>query len=238
MANVANLRINAIVNDQATPALRRINGALNGLNSGMSGASGGALGAARALSGVGGGANLAAVGLGVAAAATAAVVAGTVALVKASVDAASKTESYRNTLLRMTGDAAKADATFRRLQDFADWSPFDDDAVMRSATMLMGAGVEAQDLTKVMTALSDVSGDSADTFQRASLAFAQMALKGRVSTEELNQFAEAGIPAQKMLADAMGMSSAALGDMIQKGLVPANKALPLLIDAKIGRAHV
>ena len=231
MANVANLRINAVVNDQATPALKRINGALNGLNSGMTGTSGGALGAARALTSVGSSGSMAAVGIGVAVAATAALVAGTVAVVKASVDAAAKTESYRNTLLRLTGDAAKADAMLAQLRDFADWSPFDDDAVMQSAQRLLGAGVAAEDLTKVMTALSDVSGDSADTFQRASLAFAQMALKGRVSTEELNQFAEAGIPAQKMLADAMGMSSAALGDMIQKGLVPANKALPLLIDA-------
>ncbi len=231
MANVANLRINAIVNDQATPALRRINGALNGLNSGMSGASGGALGAARALSGVGGGANLAAVGLGVAAAATAAVVAGTVALVKASVDAAAKTEGYRNTLLRLTGDAAKADATFKKLQDFADWSPFDDDAVIQSAQRLLGAGVAADDLTRVMTALSDVSGDSGETFQRASLAFSQMALKGKVSLEELNQLAEAGVPAQKLLADAMGVSSAAVADMASKGQLAANKTLPLLVEA-------
>lgn len=231
MANVANLRINAIVNDQATPALRRINGALNGLNSGMSGASGGALGAARALTGVGSGASMAAVGIGVAVAATAALVAGTAAVIKSSIDAAAKTESYRNTLLRLTGDAAKADEVLRKLQDFADWSPFDDEAVMQSAQRLLGAGVAADDLTKVMTALSDVSGDSAETFQRASVAFSQMALKGKVSQEELNQFAEAGIPAQKLLADAMGVTSGALGDMIQKGLVPANKALPLLIDA-------
>ena len=55
-------RINAIVNDQATPALKRINGALNGLDKGMSGASSGVTGAARALTSMGGGADLAAVG--------------------------------------------------------------------------------------------------------------------------------------------------------------------------------
>ena len=231
MANVANLRINAIVNDQATPALRRINGALNGLNSGMSGASGGALGAARALTGVGSGASMAAVGIGVAVAATAALVAGTAAVIKSSIDAAAKTESYRNTLLRLTGDAAKADATFRRLQDFADWSPFDDDAVMQAASRLLGAGVAADDLTRVMTALSDVSGDSGETFQRASLAFSQMALKGKVSVEELNQLAEAGIPAQKLLADAMGVSTQALADMASKGQLTATKTLPLLVKA-------
>lgn len=231
MANVANLRINAVVNDQASPALKRINGALNGLNSGMTGTSGGALGAARALTSVGSSGSMAAVGIGVAVAATAALVAGTVAVVKASVAAASEVEGYRNTLLRLTGDAAKADAMLAKLQDFADWSPFDDATVMQSAQRLLGAGVAAEDLTKVMTALSDVSGDSSETFLRASVAFSQMALKGKVSQEELNQFAEAGIPAQKMLADAMGVSTSALGEMISKGLVPANKALPLLVDA-------
>jgi tape measure domain-containing protein len=231
MANVANLRINAIVNDQATPALKRINGALTGLNRGMSGASGGALGAAQALTGIGNGASMAAVRLGVAAGAAAALVAGTMALVRASVTAAAETEGYRNTLLRLTGDAAKADATFKRLQDFADWSPFDDAAVMQSAQRLLGAGVAAEDLTRVMTALSDVSGDSAETFQRASLAFAQMALKGKVQTEELSQLAEAGIPAQRLLADAMGVSTAALAELASKGQLTANKTLPLLVQA-------
>lgn len=230
MANVANLRINAVVNDQATPALKRINGALNGLNSGMSGTSGGALGAARALTSVGGGANMAAIGIGVAVAATAALVAGTIAVVKASISAAAEVEGYRNTLLRLTGDAAKADATFKKLQEFADWSPFDDAAVMQSAQRLLGAGVAAEDLTRVMTGLSDISGDSAETFGRASLAFSQMLLKGKVSQEELNQFAEAGIPAQKMLADAMGVSTSALGEMASKGQLVSKKVLPLLID--------
>lgn len=230
MANVANLRINAVVNDQATPALKRINGALNGLNSGMSGTSGGALGAARALTSVGSSGSMAAVGIGVAVAATAALVAGTIAVVKASVAAASEVEGYRNTLLRLTGDAAKADATFKKLQDFADWSPFDDASVMQSAQRLLGAGVAAEDLTRVMTGLSDISGDSAETFGRASLAFSQMLLKGKVSQEELNQLAEAGIPAQKMLADAMGVSTSALGDMASKGLLVSKKVLPLLID--------
>ena len=144
MANVANLRINAVVVDQASPALKRINQALNGLNSGLSGTSGGALGAARALTNVGGGANLAAVGLGVAVAATAALVAGTYQLVKASVSAAAEVEGYRNTFIRLTGDATKADAILSKLQDFADWSPFDDQAVMKSAQMLLGAGVQAE----------------------------------------------------------------------------------------------
>jgi tape measure domain-containing protein len=91
--------------------------------------------------------------------------------------------------------------------------------------------VAADDLTRVMTALSDVSGDSGETFQRASLAFSQMALKGKVSVEELNQLAEAGIPAQKLLADAMGVSTQALADMASKGQLTASKTLPLLVDA-------
>jgi tape measure domain-containing protein len=196
----------------------------------MSGTSGGALGAARALTSVGGGASMAAVGIGVAVAATAALVAGTIAVVKASVAAASEVEGYRNTLLRLTGDAAKADATFKKLQDFADWSPFDDASVMQSAQRLLGAGVAAEDLTRVMTGLSDISGDSSETFLRSSLAFSQMLLKGKVSQEELNQFAEAGIPAQKMLADAMGVSTSALGEMASKGQLVSKKVLPLLID--------
>jgi hypothetical protein len=42
--------------------------------------------------------------------------------------------------------------------------------------------------------------------------------------------AEAGIPAQKMLADAMGVSTSALGEMASKGQLVSKKVLPLLID--------
>jgi hypothetical protein len=51
-----------------------------------------------------------------------------------------------------------------------------------------------------------------------------------VSGEELRQLAEAGVPAVRILANSMGKSVPEMTKMIEQGLVPASKALPMLVE--------
>lgn len=64
--------------------------------------------------------------------------------------------------------------------------------------------------------------------RRFSLATAQIAAKGRFQAEELLQYAEAGLPAQVALADALGISQLQLPKRLESGDISAQKALPLL----------
>lgn len=59
---------------------------------------------------------------------------------------------------------------------------------------------------------------SADQTERAMTTAAQIAAKGKLSQEEVLQLAEAGIPAQAMLARGMGVTSAELAVMQAKGI--------------------
>ena len=91
MASVSNLRINAIVNDQATAPLKRINGALRTLGQGQGAATKGVTGFAESLTGAASSGGMAAFGIGVA---TAAVVAIGAAAVAAGIRAGKAASAY------------------------------------------------------------------------------------------------------------------------------------------------
>jgi len=57
-------------------------------------------------------------------------------------------------------------------------------------------------------------------------ALSQIAAKGKVSTEELLQIAERGVPVFKLAADALGVNTAQLNKMLQQGEILSNDFLP------------
>ena len=79
-----------------------------------------------------------------------------------------------------------------------------------------------------MTQLGDAAQGNADKFNRVSLAYGQMVSKGKVTGEELLQMTEAGVPMLNALADSMGVTTAEVSKLIEKGQVgipELNKAL-------------
>lgn len=65
--------------------------------------------------------------------------------------------------------------------------------------------------------------------ERIIRALGQMKAQGRVSREELNQLAEVGVPALKMLADSFGVTTERMSVMVRKGLVPVDQAIDGLV---------
>ncbi|TDQ01241.1 tape measure protein [Labedaea rhizosphaerae] len=119
-----------------------------------------------------------------------------------------------------------------QLQDFAAKTPFDLPSVVTGAQRLMAFGFDAKQVLPTLTAIGDAvagMGGSAEQINQVTLAIGQMSAKGKVQGDEILQLTEAGIPALRILANQMGVSTAKLQDMISKGLVPSSKAIPLLL---------
>ncbi|HSQ89106.1 tape measure protein, partial [Romboutsia sp.] len=72
-------------------------------------------------------------------------------------------------------------------------------------------------------------GGGTEELNGVATALSQMSMKGKISAEEMQQLAERGIPAYKLLAESMGVSEATLMDMMKDGEVMSKEALPLLI---------
>lgn len=118
--------------------------------------------------------------------------------------------------------ADKAKAFLGDLKTFAAATPFDLPGLTTAAQKLASAGIEADKILPIMETLGDsiaAMGGGSEQIDRATLALQQMALKGKVSGEEMLQLAEAGVPAWDALASKMGVDVATAQKQVSDGLV-------------------
>jgi len=131
----------------------------------------------------------------------------------------------------MLGDGKKAAAFLSELKDFAAKTPFEFEDLVRASQRLMAMGFAAKDVRPLLTSVGDAVaglGGGAAEIDRVTLALGQMQGRGKVATQEMNQLTEVGIPAWAILAQKFGIAESKLRDMVEKGVVPADKAIRAL----------
>jgi tape measure domain-containing protein len=146
---------------------------------------------------------------------------------------ASAMEQAQVAFTTMLGSAKQARDFLGELTDFAAHTPFDLVGVRTAAQQLLAFGFASKDVIPTLTAIGDASaglGLGAEGLTRITTAIGQIQAKGKVQSDELLQLTESGIPALKILASTFGVTTAQMQDMVTKGLVPANKAIPALLS--------
>lgn len=131
------------------------------------------------------------------------------------------------------GSAEKAVETIEKLQILGAETPFEFEGLDATAKLLNMAGFEGDELFKTLVNVGDAVsaiGGNDEVLQGIGTALFQMATKGKVSAEEMNQLAERGIPAWGILADKMGVSTSELMEMVSKGKMMADEIIPLLVE--------
>ena len=109
----------------------------------------------------------------------------------------------------MLGSGVEAQAFLEELEAFAASTPFEFRDLTDAAKKMMALGFSAEQVIPTLTAIGDSVaglGGGAEMINRVTLALGQMQAKGKVSAQEMQQLAEAGIPAWQMLADKIGVS--------------------------------
>lgn len=132
----------------------------------------------------------------------------------------------------MGGSQKEANATVKMLEKLAAVTPFDFEGVDKFAKKLTIAGLGGKDLEKNIISVGDavsVMGGGTEELNGVATALSQMSMKGKVSAEEMQQLAERNIPAYKLLAEGMGVTTSELMKMMQSGDVMSKEALPILI---------
>lgn len=133
----------------------------------------------------------------------------------------------------MMGSAEQADRFVRQLLEFARTTPFEFKGLLESSQLLLNFKFQANDVIPILTAIGDkmaASGrTSEEAIQRVVIALGQMNVKGKVSAEEMLQLTEAGVDAWGALANAMGVTTGEAQKMVEKGLVPADKAIRAIL---------
>lgn len=139
--------------------------------------------------------------------------------IKSMVSASAEMENIKTTFRVFTGSVKIANQTLSDLKKSALESPLNFQDFVQGAKTLMGYGVSASQVTNVVKMLGDVSGGSADRFQRLSLAFGQVVGAGRLMGQEARQMINAGFNPLQFIAEKTGKSMAQLQDEMRKGQI-------------------
>jgi tape measure domain-containing protein len=159
---------------------------------------------------------------------------GAVGVGLAAVSAAADMETLQISFTNLTGSASAANSVLRDLEDFGAKTPFQFNDLTRATQTLMTFGFEAEDSVKIIKQLGDVSAAStmpiAESLERVTRAIGVMRAKGRVTGEEMQRLAEAGIPAWNALAKSMGVTVPKAMKQVEEGMVSASKGVNAILD--------
>ena len=123
------------------------------------------------------------------------------------------------------------------LDQFAKATPFNTTNVISNAQKMLAMGWDAGDILKDMEIIGNAAaatGKLDQGLESIVRAMSQIKTKGRLSTEELNQLAEAGIAAKAMLAEQLGYGTgdsgiAKMTEDLENGAIASDKAIAALL---------
>lgn len=123
------------------------------------------------------------------------------------------------------------------LDAFAKATPFNTSEVIAQTQKMIAMGWDARDIIDDMRIIGDAAaatGKGSMGLEQITLALAQIQTKGKISAEELNQLAEAGISAKRYLAEGLGFGGddagmAKLSKELEKGTIYAEEGLQAIM---------
>lgn len=156
------------------------------------------------------------------------------AIAKTSLQLSGALEQKKIAFETMLGSAERASAHLRELRDFAAKTPFQFTELVESSKRMQALGFAAEQVIPNLRAIGGAAaalGSGSEGINRITLALGQMQAKGKVTSEELKQLTEAGIPAWQMLAKILNTDVAGAMALVEKRAVNSAAAVPALISA-------
>lgn len=118
-------------------------------------------------------------------------------------------EQYRAMFTTLTGSAEEADRVIQQLQADAQKSPFDSASLIQANQYLISAGVSADEARTMINSLGDAvsaTGGGSAELERMAQNLQQIKNVGKASSQDIKQFANAGINIYGLLAESTGKS--------------------------------
>lgn len=117
----------------------------------------------------------------------------------------------------MLGSAEKGAQTIALLQKFADFTPFNNDEVIKSGRLLLNAGFATDQLTKKLTMIGDVASGVNQPLVDMVMIYTKAANQGKIQAEELQQLGERGVPILQQFSKMLGLSASEIMELGSKG---------------------
>jgi len=133
------------------------------------------------------------------------------ALGAAAVKSAADLETMETSFISLTGGAKEAADMMKNLNAFTAKTPFQIEAVAKSARQLIASGSGIDEVNQQLQFLGDIAATSGQPIDEIAAIFSKVNAKGKVELESLNQLAERGIPIFTALSEATGLPADKLG---------------------------
>lgn len=125
-----------------------------------------------------------------------------------------------------------------KIDEFAEKTPFKTSGVISNVQKMMAYGWDASRVISDMETIGDAAaatGKGDEGLSSIVYALSEIRSKGKLSTQELNQLASAGIKAKQYLAEGLGFGSddagmAKLAEALEDGAIGANQAIELILQ--------
>ena len=114
------------------------------------------------------------------------------------------------------------------LKTFAANTPFEFPELATDAQHMLAFGFTTKEVLPTLTSIGDAMsamGKSNAEISSIVTVFGQMKAAGKVNAQDMMQLTSQGIPAWKMLAEAMGLTVPQVQALSQKGILPADQAI-------------
>ena len=169
------------------------------------------------------------IGLGVS---LAGITAGVIELGKESIKLAMDFQQTTVAFTTLTGSAQNAQKHLDELRAFAAKTPFQFNDLTEASKRMMAFGFATKDVIPIMTAIGDATsalGSGTEGINRITTALGQMQLAGKVNARDMLQLTQAGVKGWQYLAESMGLTTAEVMKLSEKGLLPADKAIQAIL---------
>lgn len=140
---------------------------------------------------------------------------------KATLDAFSSIEKLAVNMEVVYGSKTQSNQAFEKIQEYATKSPFGISQTTEMAVLLKQSGVYASELQHTLEMIGDVSAGNEDKMRRIANNYAQIQAIGKASMLDMRQFAYAGLPIYKEVAEYMQITQSELRSKISEGKVTA-----------------
>lgn len=128
-------------------------------------------------------------------------------------------QQHRVKYQTLTGSESAGNALMGNLQNMAAKSPYRQDDVFESGTVLKGFGLSDNDTVSIMKMLGDVAMGSGNKLKELALVMGKVNTTGYLQGDELNSLIEKGFNPLNVIAQKTGKSYAELKKAMEKGAI-------------------
>lgn len=137
----------------------------------------------------------------------------------ASIQSAAAMEQNKVAFTTMLGSAEKATTLLTQIQDFAASTPFQFTDLVDASKRMIAFGFASEEVIEKLGMVGNVASGLGQPIGDMIYLFGQIKTQGRAMTQDLNQFANRGVPIYEEVAKAMGKPRSEVKKLAEEGKI-------------------